>query len=195
MQQYNNDIENKLRQLENQQLPDLSAMDAHWKEMQTMLSPSIVVPRKNNLLKKYLLAAVSIAAVGLIIYFSLRERASNKAEGLASNTKTGTIIANSFIVPATDTSVKKRSFTMPAWKIVRESNAPPRIIRIDTASFLNSVDSTGPIAEVRNNTALLMNNFYNSIQKPAQEFIISAEIRFSSPHGACYRSRAVNRQW
>ena len=36
MQQDKN-IENKLQQLENQQLPDLSRMDAHWQQMQAML--------------------------------------------------------------------------------------------------------------------------------------------------------------
>ncbi len=41
MQQDNNHIENKLRQLENQQLPDLSAMDVHWKEMQNIVQPHI----------------------------------------------------------------------------------------------------------------------------------------------------------
>ncbi|MGG9970338.1 hypothetical protein ACQ33O_00985 [Ferruginibacter sp. SUN002] len=39
MQQDNNNIENKLRQLDSQQLPDLSHMDEHWQQMQAMLQP------------------------------------------------------------------------------------------------------------------------------------------------------------
>lgn len=38
--QQDNTILNKLQQLENQQLPDLSHMDAHWQQMQAMLVPA-----------------------------------------------------------------------------------------------------------------------------------------------------------
>lgn len=41
MQQDNNYIENKLRQLDSQQLPDLSHMDEHWQKMQAMLQPPV----------------------------------------------------------------------------------------------------------------------------------------------------------
>ncbi|MEI9957198.1 MAG: hypothetical protein WDM90_13055 [Ferruginibacter sp.] len=54
MQQDNNHIENKLRQLENQQLPDLSAMDAHWQQMQAALAPNIN-PKQNLLSLKIIL--------------------------------------------------------------------------------------------------------------------------------------------
>lgn len=40
MQQDNNNTENKLRQLDSQQLPDLSHMDEHWQKMQAMLQPN-----------------------------------------------------------------------------------------------------------------------------------------------------------
>ena len=52
MQQDKNNIENKLRQLENQQLPDLSQMDGHWKAMGQLLSPGADVPKvSGNFLK------------------------------------------------------------------------------------------------------------------------------------------------
>jgi hypothetical protein len=61
MQQDNNDMENKLRQLENQQLPDLSDMDTHWKQMQVMLKPH--APKVKPLIPKGRLWIVSAACL------------------------------------------------------------------------------------------------------------------------------------
>ncbi len=47
MKANNDHIDNKLRQLENQSLPDLSRQDDHWQQMKTMLQPP-VTPAKGN---------------------------------------------------------------------------------------------------------------------------------------------------
>jgi hypothetical protein len=68
MQQDNNHIENKLRQLENQQLPDLSAMDVHWKEMKNLVQPYL--PKAKPLIPKnifWMIGAACLVGVVLLI--------------------------------------------------------------------------------------------------------------------------------
>ena len=69
MQQDNNDIENKLRQLENQQLPDLSNMDKHWQATQQLLKDSESPSEKNSVFKQHakkLLLAASVVIMALL---------------------------------------------------------------------------------------------------------------------------------
>lgn len=77
MQQDNN-IENKLRQLDDEQQPDLGNMDAHWQQMQAMLQP-VALPVKMGL-PKWMLNALSVIAVviligGAMIYLSPSKKA------------------------------------------------------------------------------------------------------------------------
>jgi hypothetical protein len=68
MQQDNNHIENKLRQLENQQLPDLSAMDVHWKEMKNLVQSYL--PKAKPLIPKnifWMIGAACLVGVVLLI--------------------------------------------------------------------------------------------------------------------------------
>src|SRR5882757_9251933 len=73
MQQDNNDIENNLRQLENQQLPDLSNMDKHWQQMQQMLSADIKpkATRKLSLLSFYGRRLFLAAAIITVVFAAL----------------------------------------------------------------------------------------------------------------------------
>lgn len=66
MQQDNNNIENKLRQLDGQQLPDLSHMDEHWQKMQAMLQPNAPAS-KWSVNNKGKLIGGGIAGIAIIV--------------------------------------------------------------------------------------------------------------------------------
>lgn len=72
MQHDNNHIDKKLKQLENQALPDLSRMDEHWKNMQGMLAPetNIPAPKGGNPIKsfRWLIAAVFLGGLSYLTY-------------------------------------------------------------------------------------------------------------------------------
>ncbi|MEI9911928.1 MAG: hypothetical protein WDO71_21160 [Bacteroidota bacterium] len=72
MQHDNKDIDNRLQNLENQSLPDLSKMDEHWQQMKTMLQPgSDSIPVDKVSYKKYMrwiIAAILISGLFLVTY-------------------------------------------------------------------------------------------------------------------------------
>jgi hypothetical protein len=180
MQQDNNHIENKLRQLENQQLPDLSAMDAHWKAMQTALAPGIV-PRKKRSLKnnfKKLLFAASIVSVLIAVYFIKQHyNTEDKTKTVAGN---ATIAESAGQLKATaiDTPVKKiviqvpGNYVKPTFKVKVLPAAP--LSKVDSLFFIERTDTLKQAAAILNNTESSLGSFYNSIQKTAQQFTISA---------------------
>ncbi len=79
--QHDNNIENKLREMEGMDQPDLSQMNAHWQEMATMLKPSVLPMKKGW--PKWMLNTLSVAAVVILIgvavfYFSSEKNHSNE---------------------------------------------------------------------------------------------------------------------
>lgn len=99
MQQDNNHIDKKLRQLENQALPDLSQMDEHWTNMQGMLRPEATVPkpRNGNPLGsfRWLIAAAFLAGVSFLAY-----RLINSELGKTTH-ETGNISSSNATTPST----------------------------------------------------------------------------------------------
>jgi hypothetical protein len=179
MQQYNNDIENKLRQLENQQLPDLSAMDSHWKEMQATLAPGIAVPRKrsffNSYVKKLLIAASIVAA--LSIYFVKYNTKDNNGVEAVKNNKGATLPVKK------DEPAKFLSDTSVKVAVVRVNGTKPAPIKIKNYALVLSRDSVKQtyVLKIVDSPAVQLNvadlsitTFYYQIQKPAQEFLINA---------------------
>ncbi len=64
--QQDNTIETRLQQLESQQLPDLSQMDAHWQQMQAMLQPATATVKK-KIWPWLIAAAVCITLLVLLV--------------------------------------------------------------------------------------------------------------------------------
>lgn len=185
MQQDNNHIENKLRQLENQQLPDLSQMDAHWQQMEAVLSPGVSIPRKRYFytrrFKKIVIAA-SIAAVLLIVFFKYNTTGNTKTK-IVTNDKAGAPGASNTrpAILLTDSSVRSSS------AIVKQKNIYPSAAGWQKADLLKAVDTTvkidkdttavtepGSIASVATDQPMSLDNFYEKINRPAQEFILDA---------------------
>jgi hypothetical protein len=87
MQQDNN-IANKLRQLDDMQAPDLSNMDAHWQQMAAMLQPGAAPVKKAW--PKWMLNTLSVTTVVLLIgaalwYLSAKKDGSNNTTAIQSN--------------------------------------------------------------------------------------------------------------
>jgi hypothetical protein len=85
MQQDKNNIEDKLRQLDNQQLPDLSQMDGHWQAMKEMLGQAAIAPKHSNVFLKYkklLFFAASAAAVTMLVWVATNNNGAEKGGGV-----------------------------------------------------------------------------------------------------------------
>lgn len=78
--QQDNHIINKLQQLENQQLPDLSQMDSHWQQMQGMLVPA-AAPTQQKHWRWAIPAAVLLISTAILLY-----RNSSSRPSVAANT-------------------------------------------------------------------------------------------------------------
>jgi len=191
MQQDKNDIENKLRQLENQQLPDLSQMDGHWQAMNQMLAPGAAVSKPaGNFLKvsrKVLLFAASVTAIIIFILVyqnkvADKEKQTKEAVVIESNaspekkTEGTTALTDTLEKPAgnkrkltpdpvyADVNMD-RYFKQGDSATVAEGNG-------DSADFFVDGNDKPASAQVVKTT---LNNFYEQIQKQAQEFIMNAD--------------------
>jgi uncharacterized protein (UPF0333 family) len=116
--QHDNNIENKLRQQEAMEQPDLSQMDNHWQQMQAMLQPGVLPMKKGW--PKWMLNALSVAAVVILIgaamlYLSSKKDNSNentlqKSETVAeqNNLSSKENISQNTVVPVvTDSAIKE----------------------------------------------------------------------------------------
>lgn len=85
--QQNNNIENKLRQLDNQQEPDLSQMDNHWQQMQAMLQPGTTPTAKGGsgaLINGSIISFI-IIAIAAFVYFLPTNKTAQNAEQTSIN--------------------------------------------------------------------------------------------------------------
>ncbi|UAY52563.1 hypothetical protein [Ferruginibacter albus] len=117
MQQDKN-IQNKLQQLENQQLPDLSNMDAHWKQMQTMLPAANPAPASSKVPKininhwAWIITSATVVIAGIFIFNkkgnekAISTTGANKAIGSNKNSVNN-------LIPITDTSTPELTITTP----------------------------------------------------------------------------------
>lgn len=120
--QHDTNIEDKLREMEALEQPDLSQMDKHWQQMQALLQPGSLPVKKGW--PKWMLNTLSVAAVviliGAAILYTLSKRDSNNEktaqesaiviEGqndVASKENSNTVIAGT-----TDTITKESKTTL-----------------------------------------------------------------------------------
>jgi hypothetical protein len=140
MQQDNN-IENKLRQLEAMEQPDLSQMDNHWQQMQAMLQPGALPMKKGW--PKWMLNTLSISAVVILIgaamwYVSSKKDNSNEN---AKNEK------NKPVVKQNDDASKESIITNAIVPVVtddaiRETITPSTKLKINPSLIYNNIADT-----------------------------------------------------
>lgn len=75
----NINMENKLRQLESQSLPDLSQQDKHWQEMKNLLTPA-AAPASSGITnaRKWFIAACITAAVVLFVFILAKRQTADE---------------------------------------------------------------------------------------------------------------------
>ena len=180
MQQDNNDIENNLRQLENQQLPDLSNMDKHWQQMQQMLSADIKpkAARKLSFLNFYGRRLFLAAAIITVVFAALIYRYAQ-----TNSTKNPT------------SSIAKKSADKKGSQFEQENSQNTAILNTKQENHPITQQTNNKLSEIAANNVLdstipevvptqaekdeaakkMIATFYNNIQKPIQEFTINAD--------------------
>lgn len=111
MQQDNN-IENKLRQQEAMEQPDLSQMDTHWQQMQAVLQPGSIPMKKGW--PKWMLNTLSVAAVVVLIgaamwYLSSKENNTNEVIVKQKESAPKENLNTVSITPSTDDTITKET--------------------------------------------------------------------------------------
>lgn len=182
MQQDNNHIENKLRQLENQQLPDLSAMEQHWQQLEnTLVHPADTVTPKATAAGGYRTALlVAVAAAVVILVYIVKHNESHLAKPVLT---AGNETMHAAAQPATllyDTPgknknvivLKPKTAVSPGNPIINLVLPPQRkdsfILKTDTV-----LKRLVPVTKLPALSAV--NTFYDQIQKPVQVFTVTAD--------------------
>lgn len=176
MQQDKNDIQEKLRQLDNQQLPDLSRMDEHWESMKIALQPTLTINQRK---KKWLWFIGLLLVAGTTTLFIARKYTSAEKEILSKEITqqhvplVDTPLADSFIsqqpvmpvvIPAIKNAGKSKPVTAAIIKPVAENK------EVDLALQFDEKNST--LKAVNPNAQKILNELLSSLAKKAQEFII-----------------------
>ncbi len=185
MQQDNNNMEDKLRQLENQQLPDLSNMDRDWRNMQQMLAAGTAPnaankPKSFFNLRRIFFAAASIAAIAFaaLIYKNLQTNTNKNttAPAVAKSTVNLKDAQQAF-----HDAVQKTATNTTAQRNVAQLKLVPhpkngKNIPAATDNYTLVDDTPAAINDVASvDSKEMIESFYTSIQKPVQEFNIDAD--------------------
>ncbi len=178
MQQDKNDIGNKLRQLENQQLPDLSQMDGHWESMKAALQP---VPAKESSSNKWLWLMALLLIVGSVILVINYNNAIKKNEPLEKQTNTvaeikpdlkATDSATTSIIPVSKMASNKMLIASVPVKTAKnkisKNETGKNVMNLPVR--LNPEDST--LTAVNPDAQKILNKLLASLAKKAEEFLI-----------------------
>lgn len=172
MQQDKNDIEEKLRQLDNQQLPDLSRMDEHWENMKAALQPSISNIGKR---KKWfgLFGLLLLAGISAIVL--TRKAPSPQSESRPAVKEQKVTPVNNTILPGSSaqTIIPVKAVVMNAGK-----NIPAKKIIVKPAAKSNEIDlplqltKDSTLATVNPDAQKILNELLSSFAKKTEQFII-----------------------
>jgi hypothetical protein len=175
MQQDKNDIEEKLRQLDNQQLPDLSRMDEHWESMKLALQPTFTINQRK---KKWLWFIGLLLVAGTTTLFIARKYTANEKEILSKvltqqhEPLVDMPLADSFVsqqpvMPVTPV-VKNAGKTKPVSAAILKPVAENK--EVDLALQFDEKNST--LKAVNPDAQKILNELLGSLAKMAEEFVI-----------------------
>lgn len=181
MENSNKHMDNKLRQLENQSLPDLSRQDEHWQEMKQMLQPAVIpVSSSKRSIKKiwWVVAACFFGVLLFVGYKTLFPSTNKKTSGSAIVTapvKNGADQVKKVpdgpivVSPVTEQTTKKVN---PKRSDVtsRTKQKPGKQILENETVFVDT--TTRDVAVVDNKPKLTLEDFFKQLEKREQEFII-----------------------
>ena len=173
MPQANHDTEKQLRQLEDMESPDLSRMEEHWNDMQSILQQSTPAVPKTGITWKWFFGVGIFVITGLLI-LSINNIGVKKATAprhendVSSTTKSTTGQVNTPVEPV--------SAPKPTAIVIQESlpkkNKPHDndAVMINLPLQLDPKDSS--LVVVAPNRKKLLNDLFTELSKTAQEFII-----------------------
>jgi hypothetical protein len=190
MQNGNNNMDNKLRQLENQSLPDLSKQDKHWQDMKQMLAPEVVPAKpagKFGIWKWFVAAGV---AVGVVLLFD--KLSTSKKTSVTAPVSNVEDILKEETTPQNDTDRKVLSIAdtiaEPVLTVkINPSLKPPagnrkKVFASMAAApcdncgtdWLNKPlpDTINQLPENATGPKATLASFFAQLEKPAQEFVI-----------------------
>jgi hypothetical protein len=184
MQQDKAYFESKLKQLENQQLPDMSQLETHWSTMQQMLSNAPTFSPKKSMGNTTGLIAAAIMLVSLsLIVFQFNDNRKNSAE---KNTAVNNAQKNNFITatpPVINNTQSSNTVSKPKKKnhnhilSATDTTNDKQDAHIFSKVLLNVIpceicpkttDSTGSI-----NHAALLTDLFQQLAKEKQVFRIN----------------------
>jgi len=196
MQQHNN-IENKLRDLEAMEQPELGQMDAHWQQMAGMLQPPVLPLKKGW--PKWMLNGFSAAAVVLLVgaaiwFVSSKEAKEVKQDEMVYRDTTVLGSANTFLqaeeagIAVSDTvftptvSVVPASINSSLIQQVHGFGDPVRwteqdsilaTIKLNVTDCLNCPGKTNDVVAISNaERQLRLQTLFTQLEKEAQYFTI-----------------------
>ena len=166
MNENTNHIDNRLRQLENQSLPDLSQQEAHWQQLRSMMQGTAQIeppgPMKRN---RRWLAAACVAALLLAAGYTLLNPSKQEGDHF-------TFIFPQTIIrhhsPVKDTVVISRQENNNI--VVKKKPVTPTIIQPVQRDTQELFVSGGSIIEGPKTT---LAGFFKQMEKPEQSFVIN----------------------
>lgn len=171
MQQDNN-FNDRLRLLENQQLPDLSNMDDHWKEMSALLGTTASMPPRKRRWKRTTRRTITYMGVAAVVitttYYALTTGAnSNKFKKNIPTAKYQKIETRSQPV------IAKQTATLP--KSAPVINKKPNLVLIARIRQESDTVFLKPVTSPKSIDIPTLENLYSSLKQPVQQFEIDPE--------------------
>ena len=185
MQQDNNNTDKKLKQLENQSLPDLSKMDEHWNDLKNSLRPEASLPESKNANKifRWIVAAL-FAGIGFFVFykfiFTVNDKtiAAQKEEPTLNTKSTNDTLPTIQFIPGQETSTIIGKDTI-RFKPQKEKNTKQVFIFKGKTTDGKEVEFIAiPPADTTSKKPVLekkktLRDFFAEMEKESQSFVIN----------------------
>ena len=189
MQQDNN-IKNKLQQLENQRLPNLSHMDEHWQQMQGMLATPVNAPAVKPAILKFLPWIIGVFCVTMVTVLIINRTTGKKINNTVSNvpiqlsrdlTPVINGISASKILTTKKEISKQPQVIVSSNRIKKFVNRDKDISGVERKSIATTVDNIKvkdtitniTTKEIGANRQQMLQDLFNQISKQEEKFVIN----------------------
>ena len=185
MQQDKN-IQNKLQQLENQQLPDLSHMDEHWQQMQSMLAAPPAGGSGGGKvigMNRWIWITSALIIIAGIIFFT--QKRSNSNEEKRSTVASESNVSKPIVLDSEAIAVQQSmqdvddntnhglKFKPISWNGTPDFNISVGPLTVDTSKqMVNYNPQDLSLKAVHPDRQQLLNNLLSQLAKDAQQFSI-----------------------
>ncbi len=175
----NKHTDKKLQELENQSLPDLSKIDEHWQQMQSLLQPGTVsVKPKNGSVRKYFSWIVAAIFIGGLSFLTMRwllpsspekKTVTKTVEPPVKSLPTDTVPAIKIIGGKDTITIKKQKPAIIPIKTLKVRTTDGH----DTSLQVMPVNEISQPAIAEPHASLAA--FFKQLEEPVQEFVINSK--------------------